>query len=85
MYREEKVKHQKVVLNPLKPKLMSITFNIQFLPQREHNTFNYEDQLGNDIYGNSPVYSENHTKVFITPCWQNAEIMDVEVGGIHSY
>jgi hypothetical protein len=58
---------------------------MQFFPQREHNVSPLQILLVNAVKEIIIVYSENHTKHINTLCGQNAEVLNVKVGGTYNY
>jgi hypothetical protein len=70
-----------VVFNPLKLKLVQITFNNSIHTSKK-TLQHTKDQLVREIIA---VYSENHTKPINTLCGQNLKLLVVEARGTFIY
>jgi hypothetical protein len=73
-------------MNPLKPKLVKIIYknSVRTAKKTQHFTITKINWLTlfKEIIA---VYTENHMKHINTLCGQNSELLNVKVGGTHSY
>jgi hypothetical protein len=76
-----------LAINPLKTEAQLNThyLKIQFPPQRKHNATLININLLMMFMEIIAVYFENHTKPINILCEQNADLLNVKVGGTYNY